>query len=202
VDTSRPSARYVSTNVPAGNVAAGPVQDHSVKPTHVCEAPNDPTRAVWGPAKRVFHTPSGQAVLTSLLAFQAMLPAWRSQQVRHRPVVDVIHDLLGSTWLPRELNLAIASGAARKALSVLARFGGLDSCLTRALVLGALVSDQDDVVLHLGFRPSTQLRAPIDGHAWLTVQNRNVSDDTALLCGNPYTIATSIVMRRCNKFPN
>jgi len=187
VDTSRPSARYVSTNVPAGNVAAGPVQDHSVKPTDVCEAPNDPTRAVWGPAKRVFHTPSGQAVLTSLLAFQAMLPAWRSQQVRHRPVVDVIHDLLGSTWLPR---------------AVLARFGGLDSCLTRALVLGALVSDQDDVVLHLGFRPSTQLRAPIDGHAWLTVQNRNVSDDTALLCGNPYTIATSIVMRRCNKFPN
>ena len=48
------------------------------------------------------------------------------------------------------------------------RFGGLDSCLTRSLVAGAMLSEAHDVVLHVGFRPGTE-EVPLDGHAWLTV---------------------------------
>ncbi len=59
--------------------------------------------------------------------------------------------------------------AAGRACSAYGRlFGGLDSCLTRSLVAGAMLSEAHDVVLHVGFRPGSD-DVPVDGHAWLTV---------------------------------
>ena len=53
-------------------------------------------------------------------------------------------------------------------------FGGLDTCLTRSLVAGALLAGDHEVVLHVGFRPTEQGAAAVDGHAWLVVDGEVV----------------------------
>jgi hypothetical protein len=76
-------------------------------------------------------------------------------------------------------------------------FGGLDTCLTRALVAGALLSGTREVVLHVGFRPTQVGAAAVDGHAWLVVDGEVVE-----LTGldhrheEPYSSTLQLPMRR------
>lgn len=65
---------------------------------------------------------------------------------------------------PERARLAAARACARYARW----FGGLNTCLTRSLVAGALLCGRYQVSLHVGFRPGSD-EAPVDGHAWLTV---------------------------------
>ena len=68
-----------------------------------------------------------------------------------------------------------AMRAAQRACNRWARwFGGLDSCLTRSLVAGALLAGSHEVVLHVGFRPTDQGAEAVDGHAWLVVDGEVV----------------------------
>jgi len=55
-------------------------------------------------------------------------------------------------------------------------FGGLDTCLIRSLVLGALLADRAGVELNIGFRPGED-RPVVDGHAWVTVDGSPVGPD-------------------------
>lgn len=55
-------------------------------------------------------------------------------------------------------------------------FGGLDTCLIRSLVLGALLGDRTGVALNIGFKPGEEKLA-VDGHAWVTIEGSPVGPD-------------------------
>lgn len=56
-------------------------------------------------------------------------------------------------------------------------FGGLNTCLVRSLVLGALLAGRGEVVLNLGFRPGDDSDPGLAGHAWVTLDGRPVGGD-------------------------
>jgi hypothetical protein len=55
-------------------------------------------------------------------------------------------------------------------------FGGVDTCLTRSLVLGSLLAGRGEVMLNIGFRPGEDEPA-LDGHAWVSVDGEPVGAD-------------------------
>ena len=57
--------------------------------------------------------------------------------------------------------------------------GGIDTCLTRSLVLGGMLVGRGIVELNIGFRPGEEEPA-LDGHAWVTVDGRPVGNDGSL----------------------
>ena len=58
-------------------------------------------------------------------------------------------------------------------------FGGVDTCLTRSLVLGGLLAGRGEVALNIGFRPGEEEPA-LDGHAWVTIDGRAAGADGSL----------------------
>jgi hypothetical protein len=118
--------------------------------------------------------------------FVAALPlARRAQAVRSRPLARVVASMArarGRTGDPRRAALAAARACGRYGRW----FGGLNTCLTRSLVAGALLCGRHQVNLHVGFRSGSD-DLPLDGHAWLTVGGRMLDlarpDEAAL----PYT---------------
>jgi hypothetical protein len=58
-------------------------------------------------------------------------------------------------------------------------FGGIDTCLTRSLVFGALLAGRGEVTLNVGFRPGED-EPSLDGHAWVTVDGKAVGSDGSL----------------------
>ena len=58
-------------------------------------------------------------------------------------------------------------------------FGGIDTCLTRSLVFGALLAGHGEVSLNVGFRPGEE-EPSLDGHAWVTVNGKAVGSDGSL----------------------
>ncbi len=88
--------------------------------------------------------------------------------------------------------------AAQRACNRWARwFGGLDTCLTRSLVAGALLAGGHEVVLHVGFRPTDRGAEAVDGHAWLVVDGE-VVELTGLdhEHGEPYSTTLELKMGR------
>jgi len=112
--------------------------------------------------------------------------AGRAQRVRSEPVSAVVAEIArrggaGGDWTADRLELA-----ARRAVAVWRRWlGGIDTCLTRSLVLGGMLVGRGEVVLNIGFRPGEEDPA-LDGHAWVTVDDRAVGRDGAL-AGERYT---------------
>ncbi|WP_369075128.1 lasso peptide biosynthesis protein [Thiohalocapsa halophila] len=81
-------------------------------------------------------------------------------------------------WLPCRLEPGVARCASLRASRHLARLRRKDdTCLVRALVLSALVSDRPDVLLHIGFRSGHDAGSLAVGHAWVTVGGVNVSGE-------------------------
>lgn len=84
--------------------------------------------------------------------------------------------MLATRGLPVGASPEDALWAAGWAARVARRLPGrLDSCLVRSLVAGSLVADTPEVTVRIGFhrpRPSGDL---MDGHAWLSVQDRVVT---------------------------
>jgi hypothetical protein len=111
-----------------------------------------------------------------LLFVHALRLAWMARNVGYsRPVARLVDDLNALPLLPREVEPAAAVRAASRACVRLHRWaGGLDSCLTRSLVAGALLSDRDEVLLHLGLVPPGEERDNAVGHAWLSVSGEIV----------------------------
>ena len=109
--------------------------------------------------------------LSEIVFFVRALPiAMAAQGVREEPVPRVVEKVCrragrGMVEVPVD-----AMRAAQRACNRWARwFGGLDSCLTRSLVAGALLAGNHEVVLHVGFRPTDRGAGAVDGHAWLVV---------------------------------
>ena len=112
-----------------------------------------------------------------MLAARAFRLARAAQAVRLAPVPDVAERLARMRGWPRPSAPDAAMVAAARACSRLARWGGgLDTCLVRSLVAGALLADRARVILHIGFRPAAAAGGPADGHAWLTVDARENPD--------------------------
>ena len=108
------------------------------------------------------------------LLVQALRVAWAAQEVREASIPTVVQRLAALPGLPLRVRPAEAARAAGRAcLAVQRMAGGLNSCLTRSLVAAALLSDQEGVVLHLGFRPGG---GEANGHAWVSMRGENVTD--------------------------
>jgi hypothetical protein len=132
------------------------------------------------------------------LFLRAVPLAARAGRIRRRPLSEVSSHLLRRRGLPRSTEPAAAAQAAARACARVARWlGGIDTCLTRSLVAGALLSDRDGVVLHVGFRRAAGISAPVDGHAWLTVDGRTIpTAEAADAHVEPYVETLTLTMRR------
>lgn len=100
------------------------------------------------------------------LTLLALFLMARAQRVRRRPVDDVLTRLLSYRFLPVDCPIDDALMASNRAGALAGRFGLRNSCLTRCLVAGALLSDRGGLALSIGFRPSGSPTPA--GHAWLT----------------------------------
>ena len=100
--------------------------------------------------------------------FVRALPLARmAQVVRVEPLPKVVERMGARNY---GISMDEAIRAAQRACGRWARwFGGLDTCLTRSLVAGALLAGSYEVVLHVGFRPTDRGADAVDGHAWLVV---------------------------------
>jgi hypothetical protein len=132
-----------------------------------------------------------------MLAFaRALALARRAQKVRWAPIEAVVQDLMHHGRRLPTLSVADLSLATRRATRRWARWaGGLDTCLIRSLVLGALLADRGRVVLTVGFRPGGDAAVP-EGHAWLTLDGKELGQgdhvataDLARLADYPFTIS-------------
>ncbi|HVN76622.1 MAG TPA: lasso peptide biosynthesis B2 protein [Thermoanaerobaculaceae bacterium] len=130
------------------------------------------------------------------LFLHALRLSVKAQRVQRRSLEDVAGALVRTRPLPRGVGADAAARAAGRACSRVKRWaGGLDTCLTRSLVAGALLADRPGVVLHVGFRG--QATGPLhEGHAWVTLDGRNVTDARDGEHAGPFTEALRVPLRR------
>jgi len=122
----------------------------------------------WGEGARVVLQGLREIVL-----FVRALPLARvAQAVKKDPLPKVV-ERMGARG--RGIAVDDAMRAAQRACNRWSRwFGGIDTCLTRSLVAGALLARSREVVLHVGFRPTDLGADAVDGHAWLVVDGEMV----------------------------
>lgn len=121
----------------------------------------------------------GRLNVIDIALFARVLPlVARAQRVRTVPIHEVVVDLgrrgRGMTGYPVDRLSLAADRAARRWNGW---FGGLNTCLIRSLVLGALLADREDVVLNVGFRAGDDPEPRLAGHAWVTVKGQPVGSD-------------------------
>ncbi len=137
-----------------------------------------------------------RVTLAEVVLFVRALPlARRAQAVKVEPLPKVV-ERIGARG--RGIAVDAAMRAAQRACNRWARwFGGLDTCLTRSLVAGALLAGSHEVVMHIGFRPPVSDVRPVDGHAWLVVDGEEL-ELTGLdhEHGEPYSTMMRIPMGR------
>jgi hypothetical protein len=123
--------------------------------------------------------PRYRGLLDVLLFLCALPSARRAQRVVDTPLPAMVARMTRCCpHLPADPE-RVARAAAR-ATSRWARLaGGLDSCLTRSLVIGGMLANRGETMLNIGFRPGDGRRA-VDGHAWVTVDGRPVGPDGTL----------------------
>ncbi len=130
------------------------------------------------------------------LFLHALRLSVKAQRVRRRPLDEVVHALVATRALPRAVGAGEAARAAGRACGRMARWArGLDSCLTRSLVAGALLADQPRVVLHVGFR-EPGVAALHEGHAWVTLGETEVTAAADGEHGGPFVEALQVALRR------
>lgn len=110
-----------------------------------------------------------------------LLSAWRLHSMAQRLAaggswVETRDRLLAARGLPADASPADALWAAGWAARVARRLTARrDTCLLRSLVAGVLVADSPDVAVRVGVRRPWRSGDLLDGHAWLTVADREVS---------------------------
>lgn len=109
---------------------------------------------------------------------RALWLAKAAQRVRTVPIPAVVADLVQrSGGLAHHPVDRLSRAAVRATGRWAAWFGGSDTCLIRALVLGSLLADRGDVVLNVGFREGEGSEPGLAGHAWLTVGGEPTGSD-------------------------
>jgi len=123
------------------------------------------------------------------LSSSALRLALAAQQVRHERVDHVIPQLQAARYLPERADVEEAKRATLLACRLLGRLGMLNSCLTRSLVLGSLISDRPGVVINFGFRPNDTVT---EGHAWISCGQQVLEFDV----GATQNVSDYIIARR------
>lgn len=131
-----------------------------------------------------------------LVLFLAALPlARRAQQVSCVPLPRLVAEM-AAEGSGRSADPDRVLRAASRACARCARwFGGVDTCLTRSLVAGALLCGGDRAIeLHVGFRPGRN--AVVDGHAWLMVDGVRLDAEQPGQHAEPYAEVLEIPFRQ------
>ncbi len=138
----------------------------------------------------------GRSTLRDIVLFVHSARLFLEAQCIRKSILDqTIARLQAKRHLPRHVSPIEAELATLRASPRMARwFAVCDTCLIRSLVLGTLLSDQEGVFLHIGFRQGIAQTEPVEGHAWISFQgevllNSGVED----AC---YKETLSIEMRR------
>ena len=114
------------------------------------------------------------------LFFRALPPARLAQRVKTTPLDRVVADMIVRRGVSGSHTVDGVARAAARATARWSRwFGGLDTCLTRSLVLGSMLKDREGVALVIGFRSDDNHDA-VAGHAWVAVNGRPVGPDSRL----------------------
>jgi len=150
---------------------------------------------LWG-ASGLSSPASARDVLLFVVAFRI---AMKAQTVGSKPLPSVVDALMLLKGIPRCSSLERATGAAVRAGNRTRRwFGKIDTCLTRSLVAGRLLTACGAVVLHVGFRPG-EVSGLADGHAWLTVGEQKIEMTSQLVADKgefTTTLALPFVRRK------
>lgn len=117
----------------------------------------------------------GKRPLDVLLFLNALYLAFLSGKVwRGVPVSDQLRRLCRHpVAIPSGVELRDLRCAVWRASRYAGRLGGLDSCVTRSLVMARLLLSRGNVAISIGFRTTA---GAVEGHAWVCVDDRNVSD--------------------------
>jgi hypothetical protein len=114
------------------------------------------------------------------LFLRALVMARQAQLVRRLPVPKIVEVISQRGGGGHGHPIRRVELAATRAVTRWSRwFGGVDTCLTRSLVLGGLLAGRGDVALNIGFRPGEEEPA-LDGHAWVTIDGRPAGADGSL----------------------
>ena len=120
-----------------------------------------------GERRQAPAAPPHRRALDVLLLALALPLARRAQRVTDTPLDELVAELArrrrSAVVAPDRVALAAARATARWSRW----FGGLDSCLTRSLVAGAMLAGRGGVALHIGFRPGQGERES----GWLSSSN-------------------------------
>jgi hypothetical protein len=120
-----------------------------------------------------------------------------AQRVRSSPIADVVELISLRGGGGRDHPLRRVELATKRAVSRWRRwFGGIDSCLTRSLVMGGLLIGRGEVALNIGFRPGEEEPA-LDGHAWVTIDGHPIGADGGL-AKERYTRVLTVPMSRAS----
>lgn len=123
----------------------------------------------------------GNGLIDALLFVNAFYLAWLAgKALRKTPIRDTLWRLCRyAVVVPTKVRPLDVRCAATRATRCIGRLGGLDSCLTRSLVIARLLRDRDNVSLCLGFMPADDPGMAITGHAWVCIDGTNISDKTS-----------------------
>jgi hypothetical protein len=86
--------------------------------------------------------------------------------------------------------------AVRASIRAARWFGSRDTCLTRALVVAALLSDRGGVLLHVGFAAPAAGGGALEGHAWVTLDGAIVGGPDAAMAADGSTTEMTFPVRR------
>lgn len=132
---------------------------------------------------RVEERPSTQShfgdhLILMLLIVNAFFLAWLAGKAwRGIPIREALRRLCRNPFvMPTNASPPDIRLAATRASRYIGRFGGLDSCVTRSLVIARLLRDRGDVCLRLGFMPVDESGKAVAGHAWVCLDGVNISD--------------------------
>jgi hypothetical protein len=121
----------------------------------------------------------GKRPLDLLLFADAVHLAWLAgRRWRGVPLSEAVQRLNRKRLLlpPGSVPVWRLRCAAVRASRYIGLAGGLDSCVTRALVLGSLLRGRDGVAICIGFRAQRDQTGSPEGHAWVCLDDVNVSD--------------------------
>jgi hypothetical protein len=120
----------------------------------------------------------GKGVGDVLLFLNAFYLAWLAgRSWRARPMPETLRRLC-RRWLPVPAHAGLhdVRCAAYRASRYIGRFGGLDSCVTRSLVMASLLRERGEVSIAIGFTHEGGAGGVPSGHAWVCLNGTNVSD--------------------------
>lgn len=128
------------------------------------------------------------------LFFHALRLGVHAQRIHSVPLHEVVELLLSLKFLQHTRYPEKALWASNAASRVLGRLGATDTCLTRALIMGALLTSELDTRLHIGFRHDADegKGKRLFGHAWLSAGVGTYFVDR----DNPFVETTMIEMKR------